>query len=347
MKKTNNILTALGITIINISTLCTGINFINQNTFYLKLLAIILISLSLLSQQKNTTSVTNKWFLLLIISVISFIASGSLILPYFTLLSICTKNIDFKTILKIDTLSKITVIIINLLSLLLPNPEHINSLGFLNKNHLGFIVFSIYIDILFLLNEKAKRYTLKKNLTMIIIILLLFFYNCRTAGIILIFYALLQTKTGIKYSAKFFHFITKYGVTILTILSIIATIAFTSQFPIAVSANKALNGRLWYQQQYIDKYNISPLGNNIETFSGAPLDNAYIRVLINLGVIGIITIIAIYYSIGDKILKDNDKKLMPYYISILLYGLSEAFIIQTAISPLLLYNGKKQIRQKK
>ena len=97
--------------------------------------------------------------------------------------------------------------------------------------------------------------------------------------------------------------------------------------------NKTLSGRISIQNYYLYNYKIKLFGQNINYKMS--LDNAYLRLLINYGIIGY----SAFLLILNKMLKESKKQNNLYFIiiSLLFYGIMEWFLIRPGLNIFLVF----------
>ena len=105
--------------------------------------------------------------------------------------------------------------------------------------------------------------------------------------------------------------------------------------------NRLVSRRFWFYDYYLTNYKITLLGDkNIEkVYELLPLDNTYIRVLLEHGIIGLLILIGLIIYIFKLLYKYNDYKAIRIFSIILIFGIMEgqAFYFYFNIIYLLIY----------
>lgn len=346
MPSRNNIqkkLCFIGLLLINVGLFCVNAQILKECELTIKVLGVASLTLSAILNVRHIkmSNETNIKTILCVISLISFAISKNFSLLYCTLMLFAMTTMSTKEIIKNDLAIKAIIIILNtFLSLSgLSAIQYTNSgnnlflLGFQHPNHLGFTLFCVYANSCFIFNKKER--VLPLIMSGIIAIPVLEFCGCRTAEIAILLYIIAYLLTKKEKTRKALALFTKYAIIPLTIVVLTLTVAYINRYPFATYLNEILSGRLWYQQQYYEMHTISLFGNFIETYKNFPLDNAYMRLLLNLGIIGVV-FYATLFNRATKNTGKSDHKYLAYFATIVLYGLSEWLAIQAPAVPLLL-----------
>ena len=277
--------------------------------------------------------------LLVIVTLFLTIHTNNFTLLYLAVFGILYNNRQHEKIIINDLITKLIVLAINLIYMLIAGYKitYGTNFGFVHSNHFGYIIFSIYVSINIL---KRNNNFFVDTCLFLLAEAILYLSGCRTAQLIIIIYTLLKYIPLTKMTKKIAT-ILPIGI---IIGSAIMTFVYIDRNPVAVNINSMLSGRLWYQQQYYDRYGINLIGNNIETYIGEPLDNMYFRFLINFGIIGATVIILRLYRLIDK---TNDKKMLAFYIAYIIYGASEWMAAMPTASPIMVTSSSKNKGEKK
>ena len=302
--------------------------------------------------------------ILTIIVIISTIYSkNNMILSLWLFLLAC-EQIDFDEMVRIDFKTKIIFTIIIVLLYLLGFTTKVefltytgeirSSLGFGNPNTFGYYMFSICADYLYIKTGKLKFSNI------IILILISVFVGkaslSRTSSYLIILLAAMSTFSTI-FKKIIFNKITKKIVyitfLILTIISIEIASNYNEGNRLHVALNNALSGRVIISQKYLEKYDYKLLGQEVEitNYTGTKtlyLDNAYLKLLLNSGILVYILIYSIYAKIIKKGYDMNNNLLIVTIIVYLMYGVTENAMFWLTGNVFLLYGfcEKEKIKKK-
>lgn len=344
---------------IEFSTFAKNITFISNYCPILTNISICLLifnSFLILSKLKINIK---KWILYIILFTISlmsyFITKESLILQLF-LLIICSSTHYFDDIIRTDLKFKIIILIFivffhlfgfSIIKLFWRSGKIRYAFGFSQPNTFGYYILSFFFEFMYYIRKKI---TIKKLL--IYSLLVLFFLNLansRTAEIsialfvgIYIFTYLIHKK--INYNSKDSNKnIIIYSFSLififLTIISFIFTNLYINGNNFALKYNEFFSDRLLIQSHFTKIYSINILGNNIDYFD--TLDNVYIRLLINFGVIGWLLYNIIYFKIIKKANNNKDTLILIIFFVLFIYGFMEWYIIRPVLNIFLIYCSAK------
>lgn len=269
-------------------------------------------------------------------------------------LIVCMYFIEFNKFVKFDIGLKViilfTTIILNRFGII---PENIvyredtitkrYSLGFTNPNVLALYLTTIMFEIFYILKDKYKILTTPFFIG--IIIFINYVTNTRTSILVLsavLVFAILYSinkKTFAKIFENKFVKILIYALPIiLTVITIIGTILNNIDSSKVVVINKLFSNRLKLYAIFLDKFNISILGQPIpDILEKAVLDNAYLKILLKFGIITYV--IFIIFAILSKKRAYQNKNYVALVLILLLecYGLMETIVIVPTINIFLFY----------
>lgn len=288
------------------------------------------------------------------ITVISYLLSKDNIILKFVMLIIASKDLEFKKFIKFDLVIKIIfccmIIIFSQIGvagnyiILRADGTIRQSLGFTHPNALAAYWLSIFCDYMYLSLNRNKMIKLfsctiitfiiariTDSRTVIIcvsLMIILFFYNN---------YLNLNNKV-----AKTFIIFLPYLLFILSILS--AYLYKSSNF--IKNIDHLLSKRIYYTEQYIQRYDMKLFGQEIETVSTVQsrllnispqiLDNSYILILLKFGVI-LLAGGCLLLSLRLKLsYRERDKLLIIILIIFMISGLFEGWLIKINYNPFLL-----------
>lgn len=189
-----------------------------------------------------------------------------------------------------------------------------NSLGFLHPNLLMLYLFPIISLFLYLYSSRLKKIAVLVSVIVSTIFFYLSYSRTTYYGILAMSILFLIND---KYLKKSKNIIVNLGI-FLTIASII----LPKYLMITNIANR-FSGRFYYFNYYLQSEKISFLGEKLKDLAIYPLDNFYLRILFNDGLIGIILFNYILVKIIKRLYEYNDYKAIRILIIILLMGTVE------------------------
>lgn len=101
--------------------------------------------------------------------------------------------------------------------------------------------------------------------------------------------------------------------------------------------NKLFNGRVEYSNYYLETYGFSLFGNNIQNDRNAIIDNGYLYMYIQFGIVGFLYLSMLYFKIFKKIKKDKDLRKAILTICFLIYIFIESFSPNIFMNIILLF----------
>ena len=267
-------------------------------------------------------------FLCGIFLMISYIFSKekSLLLLFFVV--IASKGIDFKNLVRYDFRIKIIFLIIvelfyfggltNNYYMYRINGTLRSSMGFSHPNVFGVYIFSLCCEFVYLNYGKIKIY--QAVLILCLSFVVTYFSDSRGSqyGIIILLVLLLAIKPK-KIEQIFKNKVIKSIIFslffIFTILSYVVANNYSNSNKYMVEINTALTGRVNLAAKFLDKYDVNLFGNKLEIVttkesaetgkSTMVLDNAYLKILLNYGIIidiifGIMVTLSMKKAINNK-----------------------------------------------
>lgn len=191
-------------------------------------------------------------------------------------------------------------------------------LGFQHPNFAMILLFPIFTSIYYLYYNNKN-----KNIMMLFFFIvssgIFFLTYSRTTFLTFLFFILL-IKIKDKYILKFKN-IVYFEVIMSLITTFIIPIFFYSE-----GLNRLLSMRLFLFREYISNYKISFLGSRSITklYSEVPLDNLYLRIYVEQGIIGIVLFIFLIIIMIKVLYKEKDTKAIRILIIIILFSNFEA-----------------------
>lgn len=358
IKKLKEILFYISIFMMQFALFAQNITYIKPKVNLLLNISNILMFVTLITKLFLQKAPIKTWiiiFLLLGLSLINCIITADTLLITLILSIILVSDLDFKDVLQKDIYFKALLFFFILIMYFTGNVYKINftregqirnALGFVHPNYLGYFVLILYFEII-CYKENLKNI---KDIILFVIINMGILYitnlaHSRTSQICIVIFDVLfileQIKTNkLKLNKKnkknkFLFYIIFF--IFLTFLSFYVTKSFKNGDNYAIQLNKLLSNRLLVQQRFIDNNSITIFGK--ELFFYATLDNTYIHLLLNFGLI----IWGLYAFIYSKMLQKcdelNNNSLKICIIVIMIYGLMEWYMIRPVINIFLLYIG--------
>lgn len=305
------------------------------------------------------------YFGIISISLFSFIKTNDSLLLQLCLMMIGSLNVDLDKLMYKDLIFKFFLFIYIYIAQISGSVETQyfyrdgimrNALGFNQPNALGFFLLSFFIEYVYL-----KRKNLKiVNVLLLLLPIMYIMINagCRGAIISLIIFIiliiiLLFKKKFIKYKKeknkrkRFNWLIPIFGV--LTLLSFYVTYKYMAGSKFALVLDDFFSERLYLQSLFINIYDISIFGTQIDYFD--TLDNVYVRIILNFGIIVYGLYMFIYHMIIKSALEEQNNVMLIIVFVFLIYGLMEWYIIRPGLNIFLIYFSatllnKKYIKEK-
>lgn len=167
-------------------------------------------------------------------------------------------------------------------------------------------------------------------------LLLYYFCRARTAGIILGMYIILLVLFRNEKRLSKVVAVSQYLFLIFAIASIAIAVLFHSRTAIWYQINNVLSGRPWAWDLYFTRYGIHFLGQRID-LTIAALDNAYLRLLIQYGLLTFIAYSCLFVKISRYAYINGKVVLFFSVIAYELYFMAEFGPILINFCPVLMY----------
>ena len=346
MKKNNvgNIIYFIALFLLVASNLLCNVTFLTNYLFSFKILSYILfLFVGFISFFKKKTIKTST-FLLIIISLTLGIESYYIIKNSILLDLACviigSFDMKFDDVLKYDLLIKVLITVVILLAYfngltfsrftVTRSNEYLrNSFGFFHPNTFGMYLMMMYFEYIVL---KKKMNFKMFSLGIILIIIIYYTCNSRTAYYSIALFLILcligffiKKLFKIK-STNLYNFrINKFLFLILLLLSVFVTKMYSLNQSVVSEIDTFLSGRLYLQYINMQQFPITFFGNDI-TLIGT-LDNGFIKILLNYGLLTSAVYFLIYYLIFTNMKKVKNEYLALVIILILFYTLSESILL--------------------
>lgn len=327
-------------------------------------LVIVLIFLTILFQNQIYRIKEIAWVVIIFaIVVISYFLSKDNIILKAIMLIIASKDINFKKFIKFDLVIKVIFCFIIIIFSQIGIAENYvilradgtirQSLGFSHPNALAAYWLSICCDYIYLAFNKNK--IIKLFICTIITFIIGYITDSRTViicvslMIILLLYNNYLNNKIIKKIVIFLPYL-------LFALSLSSAYLYKSS-DLIKNIDRLLSKRIYYTEQYLQKYDINLFGQKIETVSSVQsrllnispqiLDNSYIVLLLKFGII-LLFCSCLLLSLGLKLsYRERDKLLIIILIIFMIVGLFENWLIKINYNPFILSFSSLIYRERK
>lgn len=334
--KPGNALFFLGLLLLECANFFVNVSFLSPYLKILKIISFIILIFSgfIINGKDKKLSLKNCLILLalLFISMISFNITKSTMFLEILLVSFNALGINFTKVVKMDLYIKLFIILfVTSMSrlgyatsdfIVTRSGEYIrDAYGFYHPNTFGMILMMTFFDFVYLRRNKIgyKEFILS-------FLLIIFIRNtCDTRTVIyciILFMICILFRNMFKFKNKVLNFIKNNMCLIFLILSIITTLMYMENYPLAIQLNKILSNRLSLQAFFFNLYDINIIGNKIDFIK--TLDNGYLKIILNYGLITTIFLIIIYNLNLRKATKFKEKILIIIYLIILVFSISES-----------------------
>lgn len=359
MKKVIDILFYIGLFILEISTVFVNVIFIQNHLNKLKMISVIILTFCCIFKLFEMRTNFKNWitlFLIVLIGFLSYFITSSFLLLELILLIIASLNLDFDEIIKKDFKFKLFILFALVIlyflgytnGMLIHRPDGLirYSFGFYHPNLFSMFLVLIYLEYTYVHKENFNIWKIIWGL--FIFFLIMNYADSRTAGYVLILFMffLKFKKIGIRIMTnKVVSFLSKNLFLILLLICLVVTVLFNKGNDLAISLNTVFSSRIYIQNLFLKNYDITLLGNNIQYLMS--LDNAYLRILLNFGLIGVLIYNFIIKKIMNKSYECNDYYIYIIFIIFLIYGVMENLMFNIAYNIFWLYIIKIFIKEKK
>lgn len=288
-----------------------------------------------------------KIIILFAIFVTSSIFSGNrAIIQYFVII-LGSYNLDFNIIAKQVLIWEcicVGIIVVLAILKIIPNRIFDRSNSDVKRYSIGFkyatypALFVWYLTMLYLYVKTNKIKLFEYILLITINIIMYIVTNSRNELIfsfLIIFISIVYNKFKMNKTKKIVSYFAKYSIIIFTVISILCMVLYNPKNNIWKKMNTLASGRLRLSNECMKEYDIKLFGNKMEWIGLSEIyegeneesdffyvDNSYINILYNYGVIFLILVMySYYYIITKEIEKEN-----YFLISILLVIIMHSFI---------------------
>ena len=348
----------------------SNIIFMKYINLVLRVLGLSFLLVGVFFRMKNNTFKKNLMLIVfLIIFSISFLTSQDPKLLVLFLIIIGAPNLNFNEFIKKDMIIRfgfMTFVLImyhfNFTENFLTrnsNGLYVSSMGFSHPNNFALHIMTLCLDFIYLNFHKMKfpYYVIILG----IIYIINRFTGSRTseiAIIVMIILNILLTRINIDIFKKWL----KYVICAIPILILIVSLFLSYNYNgkgIYKTVNKIVTNRLRFSHWYLDNYDINLFGQKIVRVSTVKaankkierhiLDNAYISLLLNYGIVPFIAFLIMIYNIINKSFREKNRAMITLIIVYFLIGFVETYLYLFYVNIYLiyyttqLYNKKKEL----
>lgn len=337
----------IGYSFIVFADMFVNVKYLGMMTDYIVMTGIVLLLCYILFCHKSYRVNT---ILFLGITGLGFLYSYSIYQDFtvlrFIILLIASAEIDFNRIIKHDLgLKLFFLLVVMSLSVMgmCQNTIFIRgnqiryTLGFIHPNTAGFYIMTTMMEYIYIHREKLKRLHFA-----IIVLVGIFVWTVTGArgsmvAIIILFAGLIVQKIGNDhyYLEKVGKHIIQYIFPYITLSVLLFIWAYDIGLPWALRLNEIISFRLQYFTYYYKNYSINLLGNPVNFYNGV-LDNAYLMLLINYGVIAYGLYCILYCRKMKELYVKKDYPYIVILMALAMYGMMENTIIKAAYNVFLM-----------
>lgn len=332
------------------------------------IIVLIPISFSIIYFKKYNINELISTFIIILISIIITYCSKQPTILITTITIILSKDIEFEKIVKYDMYLKGYIVFFTVIFSMLGIIENIkiiryetssiiirNSYGFTHPNILGTMILLIIIDYIYI-NYSKLRF---KNYIFIILVMSItnIVTDSRTGlYIIILLLIIILLDNSCIFNKRIITSLSSVIIMCLGIGSIIAAIYYAQNI-LFQWIDLILTGRIRLANIYLNIYPIKVFGTEMEFLSNSykgeiiTLDNLYVRMILNFGVLYFVFICLSYYKLGRRYRKNLNSKKSILIIAFALLGMSESmgynicFNISLFLIIELIYNSKRKNRK--
>lgn len=337
-------LAQVSVLLLQATNFCSRVIYLSPHINLLRISSIMIMSFCLILKYKKRVLSTKGVIIILLMvmgSMFSLLATNDYLFCYIVLLMALYMGDSFKKIIKIDYITKMTILIFVLVNywLGLTNQQMFyregvvrETFGFTHPNILGYILISIVSDIMVLHQKTSGRNIVKAASAAVASIAVSFLAGARSASLtislLLLNYILVRKKDRHK-RKPFLFAIIPFALVGFSIFSTALYKTGTTEF---IKLNDLLSDRLRYQYVYENAYEVNLMGRAI-SYENIPLDNGYYRVVYSYGIIGLFTIMGLLSISLYKAEKNNLTILRNIIILYLVYAFSEWYPLRLSTTP--------------
>lgn len=332
------------------------------------IIVLIPISFSIIYFKKYNINELINTFIIIIISIIITYYSKQPTILITTITIILSKDIEFKKIVRYDMYLKGYIVFFTVLFSVLGIIENIkliryeassiiirNSYGFTHPNILATMILLIIIDYIYINHSKFRL----KNYIFVILVMGItnIITDSRTGlYIIIVVLIIILLDNSCIFSKRIITYLSSIIIPCMGIGSIIAAIYYSKNI-LFQWIDLILTGRIRLANIYLNIYPIKIFGTEMEflsnTYKGEiiTLDNLYVRIMLNFGVLYFVLICLSYYKLGRRYRNSLNSKKSILIITFALLGMCESmgynicFNISLFLIIELIYNSNRKNRK--
>lgn len=313
-----------------------GLNANNKVLQFMTILAFIMLLIKLLITQYTKREIIICG-ILIAIGLISYLSSGreGVLLTIITIVGL--KNISYRRILYLTLIIR-SFIFTSLITLSLTGViENVtlkhwrDGVGMINRYGLGYdhpnlLHTNLFILVILFIYIFYEKLNITCYIGILAINLLIYNFSISRTGLFAIILALLITiflKAKL-ISNRLFYNICKIIIPLCVLFTIVTAFGY-SKFDIIKKIDRILSGRIYYSSHFLNNYKWNAFGRNLIGDNNL-LDNGYVVLIINYGVIifGLYTLG--YYKVVKKFIAYNMNKELLMIILFSIYGVTEGYI---------------------
>jgi len=299
-----------------------------------------------LTTKKNHLKQLAPIALILIIPLISTILSGNNRLALAFILALSFINLDLKKLMRFDLILRFifipTVIALTLLGLVenrligrSGGAAYRYALGFSHPNTLGMYVLSLCLGYLYIKYDSLK----KRNYFVVMILgCIMFYYTRSNTSFILIGLSILLVLVFKRWnilikSSQTAKVILLSFMPFMALLSFLSAIFYNPGTSFWRLMNRLTTGRTYFNKLFLDNYGVSLFGQQVHLVSGGRaetygigaliLDNAYMSLAINFGIVSLVLLILASVLLIRRSLIFEDYGLLVAILIFSILGLME------------------------
>ena len=323
----------IGFSLLQMSTIWINIIFLKKyinQMFFVAIVLLIIVSIIKIIRLKISIKQWLIVFSLSVVAIVSYLITKDSWMLQFILIIIACIYEDFDKVVKWDFIIKIIVMSVLVLcyNLGMTNELHIvkngqyrSSYGFFHPNTFSMFITIMYFEFIYLKGVNKLTFILGVALS----IFLSEISGARTSLIMMLsFFIMAVSKKNIIAFIKVrtIKELLENLFIVFSVITIILTMLYNKNNSLLIIINKLTSKRLIIQKMFWENYDINLIGNYI--IYNKTLDNAFIRIILNYGIIGCLLFHILYVNTIKKVLL-NDKYyiILIMFITFLISGLME------------------------
>lgn len=285
-------------------------------------------------------------FTIFLISLLSYLFSGSGAIFYLVLFVVAAKDRDIRSTLRtlVPTLAVATLVIMGISVIGLIDSRTVveyntllqmnvprRSFGFIHQNHLGHVVFTIFIAHL----VSSKKLTIFSVVLWVFVSVVMFFVvSTKTTALTILFGVLIWCIVRGKRSASYLGLIICTWL-VCMVIAFVILFGFGFGWPLSVQIDGMLAHRFRSVFEFLLRYPVTLFGQKLHLVSmvesaqtGAQpfvLDNAYAHLLLRYGLFSFVVVMSMYILCIMRAFENKDASLLVSVCIILFVGFLETW----------------------